>query len=318
MGGIGGKLGKVLFEQRGFPRAAGRVGADLAHVPYWGPPLSSPVPLVTSVLDVIPLVMSEYSGSIPAMFYTSLVTAAARGSTKIITLSADSKADIVQHIGVEPERITATHLAVDENFHPQMGAERDAAVRKKYDLPDRFILYFGGFDVRKQVNELLLAYTYVAQAEGDNVPLVLAGREPKWGSPVFPDMRAYAEKLGLNDDVLRWIGAPDDSEKASIYRLALAHVWPSRKEGFGLPVLESMASGTPTIAWNVPVMQEIVGDGAYLVKSAREMAGAILAVINQEPLRQSLANQGLAQVTRYSWRKTARETAAVYESAIAK
>lgn len=311
-GGFGGKLGKVWFEQRGFPRAVRQLNADIAHVPYWGPPLSSPAPLVTSVLDVIPLVMKEYAGSTAAMLYTSLVTAAARGSSKIITLSRDSKADIVQHIGVAPERVAPIYLAVDETFHPAYGAEKDPAVRAKYDLPDRFVLYLGGFDVRKQVNELLLAYTYVMQAEGDNIPLIIAGREPKWGTTVFPDLRAYAEKLNLGDTV-RWIGPPDDSEKPSIYRLAAAHVWPSRKEGFGLPVLESMACGTATIAWNVPVMQEIVGDGAYLVDSARELAGAILAVINQEPLRQSLINQGLAQSTRYSWRKTARETAAVYD-----
>lgn len=312
-GGFGGKVGKVWFEQRGFPRAVAKLKADIAHVPYWGPPLSSPAPLVTSVLDVIPLVMKEYAGTVPAMLYTSLVTAAAKGSAKIITLSHDSKADIVQHIGVEPERVVPIHLAVDESFHPFLGAEKDAAVKQKYNLPDKFVLYLGGFDVRKQVNELLLAYTYVAQAEGDEIPLVIAGREPKWGTSVFPDLRAYAESLQLGD-VVRWIGAPDDAEKASIYRLATAHVWPSKKEGFGLPVLESMASGTATIAWNVPVMQEIVGDGAYLVNSARELAGAILAVVNQDPLRQSLVNQGLAQATRYSWRKTARETAAVYDA----
>ncbi len=311
-GGLRGKVGKVLFEQRGFPRAVHQLKADIAHVPYWGPPLASPAPLVTSVLDVIPLVLKEYAGTAAAMLYTSLVTAAARGSSKIITLSHDSKADIVQHIGVEPERVVPIHLAVDESFHPTYGAEKDAAIKAKYDLPDRFVLYLGGFDVRKQVNELLLAYTYVMQAEGDDIPLVIAGREPEWGTSVFPDLRAYAEKLKLGD-VVRWIGPPDDAEKPSVYRLAAAHVWPSKKEGFGLPVLESMASGTATIAWNVPVMQEIVGDGAYLVDSAREMAGAILAVLNQEPLRQSLINQGLAQSTRYSWRKTARETAAVYD-----
>jgi glycosyltransferase involved in cell wall biosynthesis len=312
-GGFGGKLGKVWFEQRTFPRAVAKLNADIAHVPYWGPPLTSPAPLVTSVLDVIPLVLKEYAGSLPAMLYTSLVTASARGSAKIITLSNDSKNDIVTHIGVEPERVVPVYLAVDEAFHPRMGAEKDAAVRAKYDLPDKFVLYLGGFDSRKQVNELLLAYTYVAQAEGDNVPLVIAGRAPQWGTSVFPDLPAYAKQLNLGEDVVKWIGPPDDSEKPSLYRLAAAHVWPSKKEGFGLPVLESMASGTATIAWNVPVMQEIVGDGAYLVDNARELAGAILAVINQDSLRNSLVNQGLAQATKYHWRKTARETAAVYD-----
>jgi glycosyltransferase involved in cell wall biosynthesis len=315
-GGIGGKVGKVLFEQRGFPNVARAVGADLVHVPYWGPPLASPVPLIVSVLDVIPLVMKEYSGSLASSFYTSLVTAGARGASHIITISNDSKNDIVAQLGAAADDVTVTYLAVDDVFHPRLGAERDEAVRAKYNLPDRFVLYLGGFDVRKQVNELLLAYTYVTRAEGDQVPLVLAGREPEWGGAVFPDLRQYAHDLGL-DEIVQWVNAPDDADKPSLYRLAAAHVWPSRKEGFGLPVLESMACGTPTIAWNAPVIQEIVGDGAYLVDSAREMAGAILAVLGETSLRNTLVNQGLAQVTRYSWRKTARETAAVYDHVLA-
>jgi hypothetical protein len=126
-GGFGGKVGKVLFEQRGFPRAVRAVHADLAHVPYWGPPLSSPAPLVTSVLDVIPLVMREYAGTAAAMLYTSLVTAAAKGSAKIITLSRDSKADIVQHIGVEPERVVPIHLWCRPRAMRFRSSSRDAS-----------------------------------------------------------------------------------------------------------------------------------------------------------------------------------------------
>ena len=75
-------------------------------------------------------------------------------------------------------------------YHPQIGAENDEAVRDKYDLPERFVLYLGGFDWRKQVNELLLAYTYVGEADGDAFPLVIAGREPTYDDRLFPDLRA--------------------------------------------------------------------------------------------------------------------------------
>ncbi len=312
--GPGGNLGKVWFEQRTFPAAAAACGADVAHVPYWGPPLSSPVPLVTSVLDVIPLAIPEYSQGVGPRLYTSLVRAAARESAHILTLSEAAKADIVRLLDVPAEMVTVTHLAADEAYHPKLGAERDEAVRAKYNLPDQFVLYLGGFDLRKHVNQLLLAYTYVGQAEGDQIPLVIAGKEPAWGTPLFPDLRKYAEALKITEYV-RWIGPVDEADKPSLYRLADVFVYPSVYEGFGLPVLEAMACGTPVVANESSSIPEVVGDGAYLVREgdARAMAGAIIALLLQKPLRESLINQGLARATHFSWRKTAKETLAVYE-----
>lgn len=313
-----GNWGKVWFEQRAYPRAVGRMGADIAHVPYWGAPLSSPARLVTSVLDVIPLVLPQYASGLLPRLYTSLQTAAARGSAHIITISNASKADIVEQIGVPETMVTVTHLAADEAYHPRIGAERDDEVRAKYDLPERFVLYFGGFDVRKQVKQLLAAYTYVTKAEGEDVPLVLAGREPDWGEPMFPDIPAYAEELELKD-VIQFIGSVPEDDKPSLYRLASVFATATHYEGFGLPVLEAMASGTPVVANQIPVLEEIVGDGAYLVEngSARAMAGAILALLGQNPLRETQISRGLAQATNFSWRKTARETLAVYERVMA-
>jgi glycosyltransferase involved in cell wall biosynthesis len=312
--GPGGDMGKVIFEQRTYPRMVAQVQADIAHVPYWGAPLASPARLVTSVLDVIPVAIPDYSRGFKARLYTSLVSAAARGSAHIITLSEASKRDITEHLHIAPDDITVTHLAADAAFHPRMGAERDPAVREKYDLPDDFVLGIGGFDLRKQFDQLLLAYTYVAQAEGANYPLVLAGREPAWGTPMFPDMRKYAEALGISEHI-RWIGPVDEADKPSLYRLARVFVFPSRYEGFGLPLLEAMASGTPVVANEVSSLPEIAGDGAFLVEpgSASKMAGAIIALLNQEPLRQSLINAGLARATHFSWRKTAQQTLEVYE-----
>ena len=312
--GLGGKLGKVLFEQRTYPRAVAQVSADIAHVPYWGSPLSSPARLVTSVLDVIPLAIPDYTRGFGARLYTSLVSATARGSAHIITLTQASKIDIEEYLGIPGDDITVTYLAPEPDYHPRMGAERDAAVREKYDLPDEFVFYIGGFVLHKQLNQLLLAYSYVVQAEGPDVPLVIAGREPQWGTRMFPDMRKYADELGISE-YIRWIGYVDEADKPSLYRLARVFATPSRYEGFGLPVIEAMASGTPVVANEVSCFPEIVGDAAFLVEpgSARAMAGAIIALLHQEPLRDSQINAGLARATHFSWRKTAQETLKVYE-----
>ena len=310
----GGKLGKVWFEQRSYPAAVARVGADIAHVPYWGPPLAVSARLVVSVLDVIPLAIPDYAASVGARLYTSLVTAAARGAAHIITLSNASKRDIVERIGFPAKQITVTYLAADEVYHPRMGAERDRQVRAKYDLPDRFALYMGSFDVRKQVNRLLLAYSYVGPAEGEEAPLILAGTTPPWGKPLFPDLPAYARELKI-EHYVRWIGRVEEADKPSLYRLATVFIYPSIYEGFGLQVIEAMASGVPVIASDIPVMRELVGDAAYLVdpNDARALGGAILALLLQNPLRDQQIQRGLSQSTRYSYRKTARETLGVYE-----
>lgn len=306
-----GKFGKVWFEQRTVPRMARKIGADVLHVPYWGAPLSSPVPLVVSVLDVIPKLMPEYAMGFFNRLYTELVSTSAQGANHIITISYTSQIDIEATLNIPAARISVTYLAPDAEYHPQLGRERDEAIRQKYDLPEQFVLYLGGFDRRKQVNEALLAYTYVGEAEGDNIPLVIAGREPQWREPLFPDMRAYAEQLNISEYV-RWIGYVDEADKPSLYRLADVFVFPSEYEGFGLSPLEAMACGTPTVAFNEPIFDEVLAEGAYLVEDAREMAGAIIALLIQKPFHDAMTNQALAQASHYSWRKTAQGTLEAY------
>lgn len=315
--GFAGKLGKIWFEQYVFPKVAGKVGADIAHVPYWGPPLSSPVKLVTSLLDVIPLAIPDYSRGFGGRLYTSLVSTAVRGSAHIITLSHASRLDIEEYLNIPAEMVTPVYLAAEAHYHPKMGSERDQEVRAKYQLPEHFTLYLGGFDIRKQLNQLLLAYTYVIQAEGEDYPLVIAGKEPEWGTPLFPDMRRYAEDLGIAEHI-HWLGFVPEEDKPALYRLADVFAFPTRYEGFGLPILEAMASGTPVVANEISCIPEIVGDGAFLVEpgDARKMAGAIIALLTQDPLRNSQINAGLAQATRYQWRKTALETREIYEKVL--
>ena len=306
---------KVFFEQRTFPQLAQKVKADLAHVPYWGTPLSCPVKLVTSILDVIPLQFPIYNQGPLASLYTSLVSATARGSSHIITISETAKLDIEEQLKIPEDQITVTYLAADERFHPHLGSERDQAIRSKYDLPEQFVLYLGGFDWRKQVNTLLLAYTYVGEADGDAFPLVIAGQEPDWDDRLFPNLRQYSRQLHI-ENYVRWIGFVEEEDKPSLYRLADVFVFPSIYEGFGLMALEAMASGTPVVTSKSIVFEEVLEEAAYMVENAREMAGAIIALLIQQPLRDAMINQGLALASNYSWRKTAQETLAVYEQVL--
>ncbi|PJF41041.1 MAG: hypothetical protein CUN55_12080 [Phototrophicales bacterium] len=314
--GRGGNWGKLRFEQRSYPALLRQIQPDIAHVPYWAPPLSTkPARLVTSILDLIPLVWPAYRGGLLAALYTSLVAASADGSAHIITLSEASKLDIAERLEIDPLRISVTPLAADERYHPKLGRENDEHVRQKYNLPDEFVLYLGSYDIRKNVNNLLLAWTYAGPSLGEAIPLVLAGRRPtKWEQPLFPDLDEYSRQLDI-ERYLMWLGQVEEHEKPSLYRLAKAFVFPSKYEGFGLPVLEAMACGTPVIAGTQSSIPEVAGNAAYLVDpdDARTMGAAILAVMVQDDLREHLINAGLGQATQFSWRKTAQLTRDIYE-----
>lgn len=312
--GRAGHLGKVLFEQIGFPRACREVGATVIHVPYWGAPLQAPAPLVVTVHDLTTMLVPEYRRPLRARLYNALVAASARGADQIITDSFASRDDIVTHLQIPEEKVTAVHLAVGPEYQPADNSLVDMAVLKKYDLPDFYILYLGGYELHKNVTTLLLAWSYVGQALGEDYPLVLAGRKPTQASAVYPDYDAYIQKLRI-EPYVRWIGFVEEADKPVLYRNAETFVFPSKHEGFGLPVLEALASGTPVVTTDASSLPEVVGDAGFAVDpdDARGMAGAIISTVIQENLAADLRSKAGEQAARFSWEQTATQTALVYD-----
>ncbi|MEK7328317.1 MAG: glycosyltransferase, partial [Chloroflexota bacterium] len=133
-------LSKVWFEQIGFPRACRQLKADLAHIPYWAPPLASPVPFVVTIHDIMPILLPEYRDDFRVRLYNALVSAATAGAAHIIADSEASKADIIQHLKMSVDKVTAIHLAVGPQYKPSPNFLVDAAVRQKYNLPDSYVL----------------------------------------------------------------------------------------------------------------------------------------------------------------------------------
>jgi len=309
-----GHLGKVVFEQFGFPRACREMGADLAHVPYWGSPLRSPVPTVVTIHDLIPLLLREYRGGALGRLYTGLVAAAARGAQQVITDSFASQADIVTHLRIPAGQVHAIHLAADDRFRP---GPPDPAVAAKYDLPDEYVLYLGSFDTRKNLNVLLRAYTYVGPAVGDQFPLVLVGRPPRDPSPRFPDLRAMIQELEIGEYV-HVTGYINEADKPALYRGAAALVQLSRYEGFGLTPLEAMACGTPVVTSDRSSLPEVVGAAGFSLEpdDVEGIAGAIISCCIQEDLAADLRQRGLEQAARFSWRRTAERTLQIYHQMV--
>jgi glycosyltransferase involved in cell wall biosynthesis len=308
-----GHVGKVLFEQAGFPRACRRVGATVAHVPYWGPPLRSPIPLLVTVHDLITLAVREYRRSLSARLYNALVSAGARGATHIVTDSVFSQQEIEKYLQIPEARITPIHLAAAPQYKADSDMLLDMAVEQKYDLPDFFVLYLGGYTLHKNVSTLLAAYTYVAKAMGEDYPLVLAGTKPEPG-PNFPDYEEQIRQSGLEKHV-RWIGYVDEADKPAVYRSAMCFAYPSRYEGFGLPPLEAMACGVPVVTSSAASLPEVVGEAAFAVDpdDERQMAGAIISLLIQDDFAAEMKQKGLQQAAEFSWEKTATETLLLYD-----
>jgi glycosyltransferase involved in cell wall biosynthesis len=313
-----GNLGKLWFEQAAFPAACRRLAVDLAHVPYFAPPLRPAVPTVTTIHDLIPLVLPEYRGGAAVRLYTALVATAARNASRVLTDSHASRRDILTHLGLPVERVQVVYLAPAPQYRPVTDADTLRAVRRKYALPEQFVLWLSGFDVRKNAAALLHAYTWVAQALGDDYPLVMAGRLPARDTAFFPDPRRIAAGLDI-PVAIHYPGHIDESDKPAIYSAASVFVYPSRYEGFGLPVLEAMACGTPVVASDASSLPELAGDAALQVSptDSRGMGAAVISLCVDEPLRDSMRQRGLARAATFTWARTARETLAVYRQVLA-
>lgn len=240
-------LQKVWWEQVSVPRAAKAWHADLLWVPYWAAPAWQPCPVAVTVHDLIPRLLPTYRGGLHQRVYTALVSWTARRAASILTVSHASAADIATHLGVDPARVHVVYHGPNQPDAIQPTAHDLDNVRARYQLPDRYFLYLGGFDARKNVDSTLAAYArYLALGGDPAVKLVLAGQLPAHDSAFAPDPRRQAATHGIAHAV-HYTGRVAERDKAALYAQATAFIFPSLYEGFGMMLLEAMAAGTPVI-----------------------------------------------------------------------
>jgi glycosyltransferase involved in cell wall biosynthesis len=324
--GVAGPLGrnasleKMTWEQWTGPQAARKLGVDIFHVPHFAPPLvTGNIPVVVTIHDVIPLRLPLYRASAKARVYASVVSRAAHKATMVITISQHAKQDIIETLHIPAERIRVIYQAAGDEYAPVEDPAKLAAARARYGLTGRYIFYLGGLDARKNVPQLVRAFSQLYPRLGDpNLQLLISGNPDKQRGSLFPDPRPVAADLGTSGQILfRFV---EDEDKAAIYSGASAFVFPSLYEGFGLDPLEAMSCGTPVICSNRTSLPEVVGDAAISLDpdDLAGMVDAMYNVLTSSELSANLRTKGLQRAKVFSWNKTASETLAVYEEVFAR
>jgi alpha-1,3-rhamnosyl/mannosyltransferase len=293
----------------GLPRAASRARVDVIHAPAYTAPFWSGVPVVLTVHDVSYARHPEWypyrSDWVRRSFYRRSVHAAAR----LITDSMFSAREITAAYGIPAARISVVPLGVDPAFaQPVTAGELPPTANQPY------LLHVGDLHERRNltvvVDALLEARRHFGAAAA--LSLVLAGVDRGVG----PALCAIAAEAGVPDAV-SLLGPVSEPRLHALYRGATALVYPSLYEGFGLPVLEAMASGTPVIASHAASMPEVLGDAGLLLDplDADAWARAILSVVNDDALRRRMSDAGQTRAAAFTWERTARATLAVYSEA---
>ena len=310
---FGARFESLWWEQAGIVGACHREHIELLHCPYFAAPYFLPAKTVVTVHDVIPLILPEYRSRPESRMYSGLVSFTVRRADAIITVSECSKQDIMRTLHIADDRIHVIGNAVDASFQPITDARLLDAVRERYGIGPKYILYFGGFDLRKNVQRVLQAYAALPEAVRSEYQLVIAGRLHMLGHPLHPDPRPLARELGIEHQVVV-TGQIREQDKAPLYSGALVFLFPSLYEGFGIPVLEAMACGAAVITSNRSACPEVAGDAALLVNpdEVDSISAAVLRLIHDSALREELRGRALARAALFSWQRVARQTLDVY------
>jgi glycosyltransferase involved in cell wall biosynthesis len=274
-------------------------------------PLRS-IPTVLTVHDLIFRHLPEHHKPLNRWYLNLTMPLYCRRADRIVVVSEHSKRDLISAYGIAEKKITVVYEAAAPSFRPQTPQEV-AAVRVRYGLPERYLLFVGTIEPRKNLARLLAAFEAV-RADGLTDGLVIVGRRG-W---LYGDFFACLEESPAREAVLLPGYVPDEDLPA-FYGGAQALILPSVYEGFGLPALEAMACGTPAVASNASSIPEIGGDAALYFDplDVEAAVGAIHRVLRDGGLQGEMRERGLAQAARFSWRRAAAETRAVYDAVLA-
>jgi len=305
------RVPRMLWMQTGAPAALRHMGADVAHFTNGMLPIASPTPTVVTIHDMSLRLYPRYHPIRRVLLNAPLVDLAARHADAIVTVSETAKRDIVRLYKLEPDRVHVVHEAAAPSFRPVTDPEELDRVRCRYQLADRIVLYVGTIEPRKNLPKLIEAFA--SRKRSGDLPHHLVCVGPYgWLSRGLEDLIQRTKV----SHAIQFTGYVPFEDLPALYSLAELFVYPSMYEGFGLPVIEAMACGTPVITGRAAALAEVGGDAVEQVERMDvDALGDAMARLAKDPQRRAeLSANARARAERFSWQRAARETMNVYRA----
>lgn len=303
---------RMLWMQAVLPQFLADQGVQLCHYPNSIAPLRSPCPYIVTIHDMTLSLMPGRHPWRKQLLVRPLIPLVARRAARVITVSQQARADIVRLLRVPEERVAVIAEAAAPIFRPAPEAEQ-ARVRAAYGLGRPYLLFIGTLEPRKNLIRLIRAWHSLRQRGAIPHQLVIVG------APGWAYRRIYAElhRLRCADDLI-FTGYLPLADLPALYSAADGFAFPSLAEGFGLPVLEAMACGTPVLVSNTPALVETAGQAAVRVDphDVSAIADGLERLLTDQPLRDRLRRYGLARAAQFSWRRSAQATLALYHQVV--
>lgn len=289
-----------------------REKVDLYHATNYALPATGSCRYVLTVHDIAFIKKPQAFSFVHRRYLISQVELGIRRADWVITGSEAAREDLVREVGIGSDRLSVIHHGIDDRYTASHTREELRNARAELGLPERFVLHVGAVEAKKNIEALLRACSLIAP-EGLVDGIVLAGREGRGADSV----RRTAASLRLLDTT-HFLGYVPLRLMPALYALAQVLVYPSWYEGFGLPVLEAMACGTPVIASDSSSLPEVAGGAAVLFPpgSAVALEGALRGVLQDSQLRDDLRERGLARAACFSWDSSARRHLEIYRRAL--
>lgn len=302
---------RALWMQLALPRRLSSLAPDICHYPNSIAPLRSPCPYVITVHDMTLSTMPGHHPWRKQLLVRPLIPLVARRAARVIAVSEQARREIVRLLRIPAERVSVIYEAPAAIFRPAAAAEQ-ARVRAAYGLDGPFVLYVGTLEPRKNLVRLIQAWHRLRQAGAIEHRLVIVGAAGWQYAPIYSE----AARLGAAD--LIFPGYVPLADLPALYSAADAFAFPSLSEGFGLPVVEAMACGTPVLISDTPALAEVAGPAALRVdpRSVDSIADGLGRLLGDAALHERLRAEGLARAASLSWLRAARETLVVYREVL--